>query len=58
MLGIDFYQKAIEFQNKYKGKKQINNYLQTNGVSLDDEWARFLKEHNFLVGLSIDGDPY
>jgi uncharacterized protein len=29
--------------------------LQTNGVLLNEDWARFLKEHRFLVGLSIDG---
>ncbi|MFV1005259.1 radical SAM protein, partial [Klebsiella pneumoniae] len=29
--------------------------LQTNGTLLDDDWGRFLKEHGFLVGISIDG---
>ncbi len=56
MLGIDFYRKALDIQNKYKGKKSINNCLQTNGINIDDKWAQFLKENNFLVGLSIDGD--
>ncbi len=34
---------------------RIENTLQTNGILLDDEWCRFLKEHEFLVGLSLDG---
>ncbi|HQR25384.1 MAG TPA: SPASM domain-containing protein, partial [Steroidobacteraceae bacterium] len=35
--------------------QRIENDLQTNGTLLDEDWARFLKEHSFLVGLSIDG---
>ena len=29
--------------------------IQTNGTRLDDAWGAFFKEHNFLVGLSVDG---
>ena len=38
-----------------KAGQRIENDLQTNGTLLDEDWARFLKEHRFLVGLSIDG---
>lgn len=30
--------------------------LQTNGIVLDDAWCAFLAKHNFLVGLSLDGE--
>ena len=56
LLGVDFFAKAIEIQKKYKRPNQrIENDLQTNGTLLDEEWAKFLRQHNFLVGLSIDG---
>ncbi|HKN02647.1 MAG TPA: anaerobic sulfatase maturase, partial [Buttiauxella sp.] len=56
LLGVDFFREAVRLQDLYRGFKHVNNYFQTNGTNIDDEWAKFLKEHNFLVGLSIDGD--
>ena len=29
--------------------------IQTNGTRLDAEWAAFLRRHEFMVGISIDG---
>ena len=58
LLGLDFFRKAIELQRKYVGTKRIQNDLQTNGVLLDESWCRFLKEHEFNVGLSIDGPKH
>ena len=55
LLGIDFFRKALEFQQRYADGKQIENSLQTNGVLLDDEWGEFLSANGFLVGISIDG---
>ncbi|MGI9273673.1 MAG: radical SAM protein, partial [Endozoicomonas sp.] len=53
--GLDFFRKAIRYQQKFARGKQVSNSIQTNGVLLDDNWCSFLKEHNFLVGISIDG---
>jgi len=56
LMGLDFFQKVVALQEKYKKPGQrIENDLQTNGVLLDDAWCAFLKQHRFLLGLSIDG---
>ena len=56
LLGVDFFRKVVALQKKHaRPGQRIENDLQTNGTLLDEEWARFLKEHRFLVGLSIDG---
>lgn len=55
LLGIDFFRKAVALQKQYSGGKIITNALQTNGTLLDDDWCRFFTDHNFLIGLSIDG---
>ena len=56
MMGIDFFKRAIELQDKYKSPGMtVMNTMQTNGILINDEWCGFLKENNFLIGLSIDG---
>lgn len=56
MRGLDFYRTAVELADKYRRPNQrVTHAIQTNGTLLDDEWCTFLKEHDFLVGLSADG---
>jgi uncharacterized protein len=55
LLGVDFFRTVVTLQRKYAGGKSIHNALQTNGTLIDDEWGQFLAEHNFLVGVSLDG---
>ena len=56
LMGLGFFEKVVELQRRHaKPGQRIENDLQTNGTLLDEDWARFLKRHNFLVGLSIDG---
>ena len=55
MRPLAFYKKALELQKKYAGGRTIDNVLQTNGTLITEEWARFFKENNFLIGVSIDG---
>ncbi|MFT4270296.1 MAG: anaerobic sulfatase maturase [Pantoea sp.] len=56
LMGLEYFEKVITLQKKYqKPGQRIENDLQTNGILINDNWARFLKQHHFLVGLSIDG---
>ena len=56
MMGLPFFRRAIELQAKYAQPGQrVLNTLQTNGTLLTDEWGVFLKENDFLVGISVDG---
>ncbi len=55
LAGIDFYEKAMFYQEKYRNGKRIENTLQTNGLLLNEKWCQFFKKHNFLIGVSLDG---
>ena len=56
MLGLDYFKKIVEIQKKYQPpKKRLLNGIQTNGTLLTEEWCRFLSEHQFFIGLSLDG---
>jgi uncharacterized protein len=55
LLGIEYFRQLVALQSKYANGKRIQNAFQTNGVLLNDEWAALFKEHDFLIGISIDG---
>ena len=52
---MNFYERALRLQEKHAQGKTIENALQTNGTLLTLNWCNFLKDNNFLVGISIDG---
>ncbi len=56
LVGIDFYKKLVEYEQKYNQKNiEINNAIQTNGLAIDEEWSYFFAQNHFLVGISLDG---
>ena len=56
LAGLDFYRSLIEIEKKHNHRGiEIHNSLQTNGIVIDEEWAQFLHDNQFLVGLSLDG---
>jgi len=58
LMGIQFYEKVVELQKRYKREGQtIENDLQTNGTLISQEWVDFFKANDFHVGVSLDGPP-
>jgi uncharacterized protein len=56
LMGIEFFRRVLELEQRYAVPGQrVLNTLQTNATLIDDEWAVFLRENGFLVGVSIDG---
>ncbi len=58
LMGLRFYQKAIDFQQRFGRGQTVGNGMQTNGIVIDHEWAAFLAKYHFLVGLSLDGSKH
>lgn len=56
LMGLDFFRRAVAIERRLAPPGvQVERTLQTNGLLLDEEWCRFLKDNGFLVGLSMDG---
>ncbi|MCC2614091.1 anaerobic sulfatase maturase [Rhizobium petrolearium] len=59
LLGLDYFRTIVALQRKHcPPGRTIANALQTNGTLLDEDWAQFLGQERFLVGLSLDGPPH
>ncbi len=57
LAGLDFYRKAVKYQQQYADGKTITNSFQTNAVAINRQWAQFFADNNFLIGVSVDGAP-
>ena len=56
LMGLDFFKRSVEYAEKHRRTGQSIAYsIQTNGTQLEAQWSAFFKEHQFLVGLSVDG---
>lgn len=55
MRPLAFYKRVMELERKYAHGRTVDNCIQTNGTLLTDEWCKFFKDNNWLVGVSIDG---
>ncbi len=59
LMGLKFFETALQLQMRYgRAGQTVGNGLQTNGLLIDGNWAAFLREGRFLVGLSLDGPAH
>lgn len=57
LAGLDFYKSVVKYQKQFANGKTITNGFQTNAVAINRQWAQFFAEHDFLIGVSVDGAP-
>jgi serine-type anaerobic sulfatase-maturating enzyme len=56
LRGVEFFRRSVQLADLHrKPHQRVVHTLQTNGTLIDDEWAEFLKQNRYLVGLSVDG---
>ena len=57
LAGLDFFKTFIALVKKHNTRGiKVSLALQTNGLLIDDDWAAFFADNDFLVGLSMDGN--
>lgn len=58
LLRFDLVKKAVKYAKKlaHRRNKAVSFYLVTNLIALNDEMAEFLKNENFFLELSVDGE--
>ncbi|MBQ8210119.1 MAG: SPASM domain-containing protein [Clostridia bacterium] len=57
LAGLDYFNFFVDTVNELNTKNSTVFYsIQTNGTTIDGEWASFFADNKFLVGLSLDGD--
>lgn len=57
LSGLEFFENAVEYVKKaVPSDIKVSFFIQTNGMLIDDEWAKFFYKNKFLIGLSVDGN--
>ena len=57
LSGLPFFRHFTELVARWDPVIRVSYSIQTNATLLNDEWCRFLAEHLFLVGVSLDMLP-
>jgi uncharacterized protein len=56
LVDLDGFRLAVESIQKYRWPgTHVEHTIQTSGAALTSEWCEFFRQHNFLIGLNLDG---
>lgn len=56
LAGKEFYRQLLQLERKYRrADVTVRHSIQTNALTLDEEWCAIFREGGFLVGVSLDG---
>ncbi len=55
LIGLDYFKSFVKKEKELAPDTVFSHAFQTNGYTIDDEWADFFKANDFLVGVSFDG---
>ncbi|MEG1608748.1 MAG: SPASM domain-containing protein [Clostridia bacterium] len=57
IAGLPYFENFVKVTRELNIRHSVVYFsLQTNGTLVTDEWAKFFKNNNFLIGLSLDGN--
>jgi uncharacterized protein len=58
VLPLSWFERVMTLQGHFaRPGQEVRNVVQTNGTRVTQEWAEFLAENDWSVGVSIDGPP-
>ncbi len=55
LAGLGFFRDALKILEGLASDLSFQHYLQTNGLLLDHDFCAFFRDHEFQIGISLDG---
>ena len=55
LAGLGFFRAALKMLDGLASDLKFHHYLQTNSLLLDDDFCAFFRDHEFQIGISLDG---
>jgi uncharacterized protein len=55
LAGLGFFSAALQMLHGLAPGLRFHHYLQTNGLLLDYDFCAFFRDHEFQIGVSLDG---